>query len=548
MIKDTKKRKLFILLACNVMLMALLVIVGVSDATSDDYGSQMILFSEAGKLSPWSSALWTIPLYYLQRTIPIFAWIFLAQLIIIVISFNVYAAFIWKKFSGIIGDFLIVFLGVIVFQSLIQNFNFTQTASFGIGAGFLLMFCGTKIKSTKRRYGVYALAILLLVLSVQIRTDVMYIYVGCLVLTTCYSIFFKHRELAGGITAGCIALLLCFACAAIDNSIKTSDAEFAESFELHKELVSLIDYEIASYDDATIVYDNLGLSENDASMIRRKSVSDPAFFDMERVSALRNAVSYNWSLSYFFNNIIRLAGRAIKTLLVNELEYYCYGIIVLGFLLLQKRERILPVASILMIVSYLILFAFMGRLVERVVLGVVLLSTVPVLISLDDVITDIGLSMKFRKIFISIFIVMIILPLIGIGSLSNRRSELLQMDVQELADYIVDDEEHLYIYSKGLDQNYKAVNNLLFSKDYYSDKNTVYVNMPVTEPYEKIKLERYGVKNIYKDSVDSNVIRFIIDDDVEQIEKYINEHYCPEAEIVLDKVVANYTIYRVVSK
>ncbi len=546
-IKFQHKKKIAIIALCNIIIIVLMAVLGITDATSDDYGSQMILFSKVGMYCSWSSVFWTVPLFFLQNTIKIFAWQYLAQIVLILFSFNTILILINRKTDIVVGTVSSLFITILVYHTFIQNLNFTQTAALGAFAGVLLMFYYRVYDALWGKMICPILGVILFIVSIQLRYDVLYICCGSLVLLLLYVIVIKGKILFRGILLWIMAVLICLGLNIADGMIKDSDEQYSNYLEYDSRIVTMVDYPFAGYEDAIDFYSKLGMSENDVRMICRKCESDPEYYSIDRLQSLVDNVSYKWSFSYFADNLVALFYRCLHLLLVNELEYFVYIFIILSFILLPKWKKLLPIGIGLMIGCYMLLFAVMGRLVERVIVAMVMLAILPAIISLID--TDRilkGSSLRILRICI-IVVTLGFCPFLIKSCIINQRTSFLKEEVGEFATVISQDKEHLYAYSKGLDQNYKAVKNLLLTSDYFPEENYFYLNMSPLAPFEKWKLDNYDISNVYNESVNSEVIRFILGDDVDIVQTYINEHYCENATLVFETEMNGYTIYKVIN-
>lgn len=544
--KKIANDKQITMVICNILFLVLLLVIGLSDATSDDYGMQMALYSDKGKFLAFTTVFWSVPLFYLQRIFPLVAWHFTAQVFLIIISLNVYLVACQRVFKGVLGDIISYYFTIVLFQSLIQKFNFTQTSAVICTAGMLVVY----FSEEKKRFSLVnkMLGTCMMILGVQLRMEMFFILVaGVLFLGLCF-ILERKKKWQSEVVIGMIAIAVCLILGICDNKLKETDEQFRFYVAQNDALSNVVDYEVASEESKRVAYEKLGLSKNDISMVQRKSESDPQFFDIELLEDMVAIISREQTIAFHKGNFFSAIKTCTRVLLASEVGFFIYGLIFLSIMIKKGNNKLIPIASIVFIIGFLFIFSVQGRVVERVLVAVELFSIIPILICMCNEPFQMQMSSNAANCLKSAVWILVLIPLIYQISVVNRRSIILDYDTQYFSGQIAADNSHFYAYTKGLDQTYKAVNNLMMTNDYILDHNSFSLNVTPTAPFEKEKFDRYGVTNIYEDAVDSDVIRFILDDDLKQIETYIKEHYCASAKMQLVDTVDGHNIYKVVSK
>ena len=122
---------------------------------------------------------------------------------------------------------------------------------------------------------------------------------------------------------------------------------------------------------------------------------------------------------------------------------------------------------------------------------------------------------------------------------------------REIMDILTEDKENLYVttskesvYSKWSFDTFEVI-----PKGYFGN---IYSLGSALWPSQKVSLEKYNVKNVYKELVDSDHIYFFVSDDLEEsgtqgIQTYINEHYDSNAKMIKVKEFQSMNVYRCIS-
>lgn len=518
-----------------------------TDETKDDLGLQLYISDCNGSANyyhMYSSPLYSMTVYALQKIFPTFAWNYLLQVIMIFISILIISNEILEHLPDTVGKFVSIFFSVLLYFNTISSLNFTRTSALVICAGICLL---CKEHYVKWIGGIWFL------IGMIVRHSVICIAIGFWAVVFLSALWkekallkvrIKNVLLRYGLPMFCLLGMSAGICS-LEKVIINSNEEWKHLFEKNTLSAGVLDYELRSYDEASEEYQKYGISENDCKMIeKRMSNGDDSYFTIDLYKIFISRFSEKWKFEISFYTLqmwIRELGRYLSS--------SCFGWIVLGSLLStffitdRKNKEIIFLIGIC-IACYLLLFCLLGRVVNRVSFGVYLCGFVTLLLCCSFPIPKFSILKKRYGSILNICAIVFLLMFVGSMSIKYQR----QTDemIAELYDYMEQDKEHFFFYN-GFSE-YRCVENLLLMKDYWNTKNSFYSSDFDVSPNEKEKFLSYGIENIYKDSVDSNTIRFINCSDMDIIIRYIQEHYCETAKALVVDEIGEYKVYQVVAQ
>ena len=386
-----------------------------------------------------------------------------------------------------------------------------------------------------------------------IRYNAMYVSVGFFAVICFAELFRQNDKLADKIKRVFYQLVLpiiglfCIAIGVryLGKCIINTNQQWQHLFDKNVLSEKLLDYELYPYEEFYEEYQKWGISENDRRMVEvRMSNGDDDYFTMDLYHVFIEHFSEKWE----FDVSVETLEMWVKEL-AKYLVHSCFGGIVLASLLAEflcgdVKNKIIVFLTSSCMLCYLFLFCMMGRVVDRVSFGVYLWGIIVLITSCDFRPPKKMWKMTIRQKQIVKFCSVLFILVFAVG-MSVKHQRKTNETIAELYDYMEQGTEYFYFYS-GFSE-YRSIENLLLMHDYWDTRNSFYSSNYDICPNEKVKLHEYGIENIYKDSVDSEVIRFINRSDMDIIETYIREHYCSTARAVGIDELGEYTVYRIVS-
>lgn len=543
--------KILAVLAINIIFILLLCMVGLSDETTDDLGVQLFISGCDGAATyyhQWASAFRILSAFALQRLIPQLAWNFVIQVIFIAVSINVICLEIMRKMPRMTGGVLAVFTSVILFFQTVSVFNFTRTAALVMCAGLCLLL---HEKKTEKWCGGF-----LLVYAVTFRISILCISVGFVAIIWLWymansegSLYERLRK----ISKPCIILIVAAYAAALlvelaGQAYMTTQTEWREFYDRAFLSGEVMDFGLEDYEVNGKKYAQWGISENDYNMVAaRFSNSDSTVFTNDVYHKLIETSSQKWKLDYSFETL-GIWCRNIGSYIVRScFSWYILGSLLLALLVYKGKKKWIPLLTMACLGAYLLVFCVMGRVVNRVVFGVYLCAGITLLIcyhrdDLTEKAKRIEDKLQCRKIIYALYLCLAVFTV----CMGFKYHRTLLPDIIGIYDYMEEHEDNFYFYTKF--SEYKAIDNLMLTRDYWNTENTMYSSDYDTARNNISKFEKYGIENIYKDAVDSEVIRIIDNTHIDMIETYIREHYCESAKAVQIDEINGYNVYKIISE
>lgn len=538
-----------ILFVMNALLVLLLLWVRVTDETKDDLSIQLYISACDGienYYHMWASAFRMFVTYGLQKLCPVFAWNYLLQVILIFISINIICNKIMKKFPNIYGGLFAVFTGIALFFQTISTLNFTRTAALIMCAGICPLFEeGWKRKTAG---GVW------FIIGTLMRFNAVYISIGFLAVL-CFAKLLNEEDQAGKRVGKILKLYIApivfvflgvYGMRYAGMRLIGGEPQWRQLFEKNILSENLLDYDLMPYEDATEEYQEWGITENDCDMIRyRMSNSDNEYFTPELYEVFITHFSQKWEADLSGDELQIWMGQLKKYLTGSMFGWFILSSFLVGFLTANSKNRWIIGINFACLCSYLILFCVMGRVVDRVSFGVYLWAGIALLNGCEfhrvKAEKRFALNAAFHHAAVALSCLFIIGFTVFMGIKYQRH---VNPEIAELYDYMEENRQYFYVYS-GFSE-YRSIPNLLYMSDYWNTNNSFYSSNYDISLNEISKMSEYGIKNIYRDAVDSDAIRFINNESMDVIETYIREHYCSTAKAVLQETAAGYSVYRII--
>ena len=516
----------------------LTLILGAHDETGDDNMMQLYIGVSDGNPSSfqiWTSVFWGAAVAFLQKCFGFFAWHYLLQLILIVIALTL-----------IIGWFLdnikcaaffrwsvpFVFTILIYYQS-VYLFNFTRTSALIIAAGILFLF------GEKKRF----VSVLLFVLAGVLRFDTVYIAIGYCLAAFVAVFFFKMTEKVRRVACIILSVSFVFLINAGQSFLLSYNKEWNEVKAYNNAASSVVDYGLKDYEENKALYEEYAVSDNDYRFLTgRLAGSDPDVYTKERLNEIGTIFSEKGFTDNLGGKMIEFAKAIVKAFVISPTGALAAFVLLLVLIFGAKKERVFSVLLLAGSFAYIGLFVLMGRAPERVLFAVTLMMLCTLLPLLKKTLSEKTKDTKLQRASLRVLPVFLAIVCLSAPFVCKNNTEIVNSEEFET---IQENGEEFYAYY-GLDEAY-SVSNILLTKDYWDTSNTFRLSLFAITPHEKAKLEKYGINNIYRDSIGSDTIRFICSESsIKIIKKYIEEHYSEGIDAVVCKNFDKNNVYKIV--
>lgn len=491
-------------------------------------------------------------------------WYVIVQLLFVLISIGEVSYIVLRKSNSAIGIMLFAIVPLISY-CFIHCFEFTRIAALVSISGIVLLFYGLECKIKKEKIIVIVIGSITLLFGSWFRFDAMNMVALMLsvigvakVIEICAdksfaSIKIKLKQIAVYIIVFFIAFSIPFSFNVINSNYYSSD-NLNNYSEFNSLRSKMLDSLTPSFADNKEMYESLGISEHDLE-----------FYE-----------TWNFDLSVLTNDNMKIIteGKVYKNT-INDAIYYCKYVLINNLLkspyfwvfallcvlaILSDKKKILYVI-LQSIILFTVLFYLQWRLraVDRVVIGVYFSAIIAMLCSIDcRKLSKLKLFYKKRWIKNSFCICMSCVALFSCTIVAYKLYDYEQNVYPELVETRKMSKSFYEEIAKDTDNLYATDETKInyFLLDAYGVYETAkkgsldnivscggwYLNWPSTLNV----YERYGVDNIYIDCINNDHIFFVLNDE-SLIERYIQENYNPKAHLVLDRMVGEQGIYKVVA-
>lgn len=552
---DKYKGKIWFSLLLNVVVFLLLMLIMTPVfETNDDISISMIVSGAYGEASPVSmcqhyflGVFYNFLYHVFGNGVP---WYALVQHIVLILSFTAITYIILNRFASVhalwITGILLVYFGYGCYVTM----QYTKTAAAATAASaFLLFYSVTKEKiSLKGILGAFALGITGFLYRDKEFAMVFALMSGIgLFLILDIKAFPKCeriRRAVTGITAYVLIAAAGIGLYAVNLYTYTSDPEWAYYMKYNDLRSAVMDYGVPDYEENEEAMQELGISENSYKMYRGWNFNDPEKMTVDTWQGILDLQPEKPALTEAFADYLKQFPASFFQLSIFGAA--CLFMVIWLFWGKHDHRTVLTALYEFLIVmlGYFFLY-YSGRyLMNRVDTGIWLAVSLVFIWLLGHS----GMKLSGRA-GIVVFLGVLILKQ-GVQSESWRINMEKQIrenhKEQEVFEKIAGDKEHLYLAVNGEMTNGCFAPYDSIEKGY--EENIVWLggwetNMVTTNR----RLHNYGITNPFRDAVDHDAV-YVIGKSVTRIEKYIQEHYAPDAEAKKVDEINDFTIYRFSTK
>ncbi len=453
-----------------------------------------------------------------------------------------------KRFGSAGSVFLLLVLGM---QSYLP-FQWTRVAAITTIGGMLLLFYGIEYAMGKWESIVTSiLGAALCILGSMIRFP---FFAVCVVLSGGIALL-KMVEMVkvraenwkkrlgmyflvfGSVGAASIAIY------SVDRAYYLKDESWRYYLEYNELRGELWDFGFPDYEKNKELYENLGISRNDIEMYRNWNMDDEKL-PVESMRALVGAKEEQKFSGELVKGFIKDLGK-------NFLCLPLFGIFLAASVIsiaLNKKKLLLVLYEIMGIMTFELYFYWIGRFgLARMDAGLLIAGTAVIMCGMAEDLKGIVFKRRWTAalICVSLFLYM---PTYSERILQKRTDNTR---AHEFFDMLAEDKDRLYLLSVRL----KPYNLCYSVYDFWEPvregglSNICYMGgWEFNVPVKKALLGKFGVTNIYRDSIDNPDICLIVNEKAEIIERYIRENYNKNAYLCLLKEIDSNKIWGVRSR
>ena len=535
----------------------------------DDINSTFMLYGVyTGKYSAYTlynNFLFSKLISVLMGVFPKVSWYYVIQYLYIFVSLTSITYILLKRGQGtrkIYGVAICIFFCA---YELYIRFTFTQTAGILIIAGLTILFY--LIDCREKKIGLYIWGIFLVFLGQTIRTS-MYKLMIVVFLSAFVVFLYEHwhekKELPKRVFTFALLVvgmyLMSILLIQFNHFMYCQDDGWKRYIEVNSIRADFTENHIADYDTYKDEYEQMGVSENDIYAMHEKvMINDYDFATPTLFEAVRNIepIQQDKKISIVFKE----ASKGLLQYYFGETGFIILivAIIYIFFSLVHPIIYLFPVI-VSCLFSYYYMF-YMGRTQHHVDVMVMIGAAVILLYYVAPNYVD-----KHRVYKLNILLMGMTLLYVGKHYIKLTSSSYYGNEYGDVESYkekneqnmrvmslLSSDRQHFY-YFGTYDGNaiYFPTKSMFEIPEKESYSNMAIWGVSYAVPDVDLVLQKNNISNVYKEITNSNKIYFCCaqgnEEEVQILEKYIQEHYNEDAVAYRVKTIGNLNIYRFLEK
>lgn len=300
----------------------------------------------------------------------------------------------------------------------------------------------------------------------------------------------------------------------------------------------LWDYGFPDYVKNRDLYESLGISANDMDWYYSWNM-DEELMSIETMRALVQVKEER-----------RFSGKLVK----NYLKDFCqsflgmplFGIFLLVSMIsivLNKKNFFLVLYEVIAIMVFQLYFYYSGRFGQaRIDMGMLASGIVVIMCAMSEGLRRITFKLRWVAVLACACI------FLNMSTWSGRIFYKIEDNAaREFFDMLSEDKDNIYCMVSALKEPYNLLTNVF---DFWepiqegSLSNCSYMSgWDFNVPVKKALLAKYGISNIYRDSIDNDNVCLVANDSAEKLERYIQENYNKEVSLCLLKDIESCKIW-----
>lgn len=481
-------------------------------------------------------------LYSVTRAVKWYVWVQLAG---IFVSLTSVTYMIFKKAGKFYGSFINVLLLSFLSFNTYFKFQFTRTAGVCAAAGIMLVFYALEKKKCIAKYIQIAIAFVLIFYSSLVRFDslataaIALSSIGIIIVIE----FLKKKEFKRIIEYVLVfAIVFSAPLAAYAYNIHFYNSGDMEYYTEYNSLRSeLFDLGFPDYDDNKELYKSMGISEKDLEYYKTWNIDT----DVITLENMRKLVDAKEASITDTDSFVQVVKDSLKAVYSNDFFYLYFALCFLSIMINKKRGFFVAVQFVMLFLSQFYL-TYIGRTgLERVDFCVYAGAIISQLYYLDlknPVIKrpkkdSLVKGMAFALALFTLNITP--LPDLHIPGFdtfycnheANIYSNKETKKSREFFNTLGANKDVLYItaidsttYSTGTSMPFFYV-----CEEYCNDNIYCLGGWNRVLPSSEHKIEKFGIKNVYRDSINNSDVVFVIGSSLGNVQKYIRRNYDKKA-------------------
>lgn len=525
----------------NLIIFLVFLAIGVRFETNDDVGMEFIVAGVYGEPSPYmvyTNYIIGLVLSNLYKIIPLIKWYVLLDYVILFVDFCVITYVIDNRLSKSVAQLIKYPFLIVMGYEIYANLQFMKVAAFTATAGYMLfllvieeLFDESEIQKAK-----LFVSISLIVVGSMIRIDVFVLSVPFFFLVFIEMVVKNYREKLCVKRSLCyitIPFILVLATVAVNKGAYILNPQWSEYKEWEETRSNAVDYALPEYWEATEEYEALGLNASDFYMLRGWMYGDPDFFTVELMKDVSNVKYPKEHISIIdtikgFIDVI--AGRFSE-------RVFQFALYVLMVYIVMGDRKWLENSVILMAflaVIFVLAYCYgLGKIVNRVNVSLWISLVMTMIFSFGKTGRIEHGDRRYIALVIMLFIIISIPTYISIHK-SIKEKNNNNRSYKERTLFVAEDADRLYINDIGKNMFEIGWSGVFDKLPYGTNFGNVVdtASWLVASPIWYSAMYRKGVENIFRDTLDKDVVYIFIDSRVSSFETYIHEHYHPDAKYV----------------
>ncbi len=373
-VMEQRRRKIFFIMAMGQVLLLLLILLfcNIKYEVSDDFIMEMVA-SGIYTGQPDSHIMfsnifmgWILTLFYhINSTVSWFFWI---QMLLCLCAYLAITYVLTHRLRPEAAVFIVILLTSFTARDFYILPQFTKTAIAASAGGLLLIIWGVFYQ---KKWGICLLGGVLTFFGALVRQKAFYIAVAFAGILVIYeSIRVLHYEkwslrkvICKAWLPGVILLMMVLVCGKLDSLSYMMDSNYSYYREFSKTRSQILDYTWPTYEECQSDFQDIGITENDYSMILEWNFADSDFFNLEKMKQVLQVVLEHRTSQQ--HSVIE----ALRMIKARQLHYpitLCCIFLGVFCIAANWRKFWVPTAAAIMAVGFLIYFYFAGRWVYRV--------------------------------------------------------------------------------------------------------------------------------------------------------------------------------------
>lgn len=536
--------------------------------TMDDPMMSMLVENTTGNshgVILFSNIVYSRFLQVLYSVIPSIKWYTIVQIGAMFLASLSITYIFYKKFKFYLGTLINLILLFFIGYDFYYSFQFTKTAAICAVAGILVVFDSFHSETKINKWLKITFGSLLILLASWIRfnslgmTAIVMSSIGVCIIIDILKQKTDAKEKIKAIINYVLVFALAFGISVPTYIINNNFYKDNEYYQYNGYRAELQDFGFPEYDENVELYESLGISKTDYCYFYNWNM-DLDVLTFENIKTLAESKGKH-TLSYFFS--YEFVKNFTDYILLNETFIILFALMII-FILLNRKRWYYYASAFAFMTAVQVYLGFIGRVGWRRISTSLFLAVICAFIySIDGlntqkIKTKLKLSKDFPKRLVCIMGATLCVVYALIFTCFPPKVDSKQVDrLTQFYDLVSEDKDNVYLYL--LDMYYHdegKLTSVIETVDFYkpmkpNQTDNIY-QMGCWDCNSETNLsvlERYNIKNPYRDCVDNDNAVFLSQAafNNKMLITYVKTNYNPNAQIDLVKTINGYKQWRVIT-